>query len=91
MVFDIKMDDLRQNSRLVAGGHTTEAPATIMYASVVSTKIVRIALMITTLNDLDVKVGGILNAYELTSVTEKVRTTLVPEFGKDARKDCNDC
>ena len=36
MIFDIKMDDFRQKTRLVAGGHMTEAPATITYASVVS-------------------------------------------------------
>ncbi len=28
MIFDIKMEDLRRKSRLVAGGHTTDAPAT---------------------------------------------------------------
>ena len=43
MVFDIKMEDFRQKARLVAGGHMTEAPATIMYASVVSRETVRVA------------------------------------------------
>jgi hypothetical protein len=36
MIFDIKMEDFRRKARLVAGGHRTEAPATITYASVVS-------------------------------------------------------
>ena len=41
----------------------TKAPATITYASVVSREMVRIALIIATLNDLEVKLGSILNAY----------------------------
>jgi hypothetical protein len=37
MIFDVrKMEDFRQKARLVAGGHRTEALATITYASVVS-------------------------------------------------------
>jgi len=36
MIFDIKQDDFRRKARLVAGGHTTEAPATVTYASAVS-------------------------------------------------------
>ena len=85
MVFDIKMEDFRQKARLVAGGHMTEAPATIMHASIVLKETVRIALMITTLNDLEVKSGDILHAYVQAPSTEKVWTTLGPEFGKDAR------
>ena len=54
MVFDIKMEDFKQKARLVAGGHMTEALATIMYASIVLRETVRIALMIATLSDLEV-------------------------------------
>ncbi len=54
MIFDVKMEDFRQKARLVAGGHQTEAPATITYASVVSRKTVRLALTIASLNDLEV-------------------------------------
>ena len=56
----------------------TKAPATIMYASIVSTETVRIALMVAALNDLEVKSDDILNAYIQGSVTEKVWTTLGP-------------
>ncbi len=35
MIFDVKMEDLGQKARLVAGGHRTKAPATITYSSVV--------------------------------------------------------
>ena len=65
----------------------TDAPATIMYASVVSRETDRIALMIATLNDLEVKLGNILNAYVQAPVAEKVWTTLSSEFSKDTRKN----
>ena len=68
----------------MAGGHITKAPATIMYARVVSRETVRIALMIAALNDLEVMSGNILNAYVQAQVTGKAWTTLRPEFGKDA-------
>jgi hypothetical protein len=84
MIFDIKMEDFRRKARLVAGGHKIEAPATITYASVVSRETVRLALTITALNDLEVKVGDVLNAYITAPVKEKVWTVLGPEFGPDA-------
>jgi hypothetical protein len=83
MIFDIKMEDFRRKARLVAGGHRTAAPATITYASVVSRETVRLALTIAALNDLEVKVGDVLNAYITAPVKEKVWTVLGPEFGPD--------
>jgi len=59
MIFDIIMEDFRRKARLVAGGHRTEAPATITYASVVSWETVRLALTIAALNDLEGKVGNV--------------------------------
>ena len=38
------------------------------------------------LNDLEVKVGDILNAYITAPITEKVWTVLGAEFGRDAGK-----
>jgi hypothetical protein len=38
------MENFQRKARLVAGGHTTEMPASITYASVVSREFVRIAL-----------------------------------------------
>jgi hypothetical protein len=76
MVFDIKMEDFKRKARLVAGGHKTEAPATITYASVVSRETVHIALMLAALNDLQVKAGDVLNAYITAPVKEKVWTFL---------------
>ena len=62
----------------------TKALTTITYASIVLRETVRIALMIATLNDHEVKLGDILNVYAQAPVTEKVWKTLGPEFGKDA-------
>ncbi len=87
MIFDVKMEDFKCKARLVAGGHKTEAPATITYASVVSCETVRIALMIAALNDLQVKAGDVLNAYITAPCKEKVWTVLGPEFGPDAGKN----
>ncbi len=81
MIFDIKMEDFRQKARLVAGGHRTEAPATITYTSVVSRETVRLALTIVALNYCKVKVGDVLNAYITAPITEKVWNVLRPEFG----------
>jgi hypothetical protein len=64
----------------------TKAPATITYASVVSRETVCIALLMAASNDLNVKVGDVLNAYITAPITEKVWTVLGPEFGIDAGK-----
>ena len=61
--FDVKMENFRRKARLVAGGHVTEPPATIMYASVVLRETVRIYLTLDALNDLPVKVADIHNSY----------------------------
>jgi hypothetical protein len=86
MIFDVKMEDFRQKARLVAGGHLTQAPAAITYASVVSRETVHLALTFLSLNDLEVKVGNVLNAYITTPVMEKVWTILGPKFGHDSGK-----
>jgi hypothetical protein len=36
MVFDVKIEGFRRKARLVAGGHTTETPAVMTYATKVS-------------------------------------------------------
>jgi hypothetical protein len=86
MIFDVKMEDFRWKARLVAGGHRTKAPANITYASMVSRETVCLVLTIASLNDLEIKVGDVLNAYITAPVKEKVWTVLGPEFGHDASK-----
>ena len=64
----------------------TKALTTIMYASVLSRKTVRFALMIDALNDLEVKLGDILNANLQIPVTEEMWSHSGPELGKKAGK-----
>ena len=59
MIFDVKMEDFRRKARFVAGGHTTDTPHAMTYASVVSRESVRIALTLAALNDLEVKMADI--------------------------------
>ena len=75
LIFDIKQEDFRCKARLVAGGHTTEAPATITYASVVSRETVRIALLLAGLMDLEVKTADIENVY-ITALQTLRKSTL---------------
>ena len=86
LVFDIKMEDFRRKAHLVAGGHMTDAPVTITYASVVSKETVRIALTLAALNALEVKAADIMNAYVTAPNKEKVWTILGMEFGSDQGK-----
>ena len=62
IIFDIKMD-LTRKARFVAGGHMTDPPSSMTYASVVSRDSVRIALLLAALNECDILAGDIGNAY----------------------------
>ena len=85
MIFDVKMgENFRRKARLVAGGHTTEALATLTYSSVVSRDSVRIALTIAALNRLQVMACDIQNAYLTADCREKIWTQAGPEFGLEA-------
>ena len=81
MIFDIKQEDFRCKARLVAGVHTTEAPATITYASVVSRESVCIALLLAALNDMEVKTADIENAYITAPCSEKIYMVLGSKLG----------
>jgi hypothetical protein len=63
-----------------------KAPVTIAYASVVSCETLCITLLLAALNDFNVKVGDVRNAYITSPITKKVWTLLGPEFGIDAGK-----
>ncbi len=64
----------------------TKVPVTITYVSVVFRETVCIALLMAALNDLNVMVGDVLNAYITAPITEKVWTVLGPEFDIDDGK-----
>ena len=87
MIFEIKMENnFRRKARLLAGGHQTEPPAVLTYASVVSRESIRIALTLAALNDLEVKQSNVANVFLCSPCEEKIWTTLGPEFGPDAGK-----
>ena len=86
LVFDVKMDTYQYKARMVAGGHMTETPASMTYASVVSRDSVRIALTMAALNGLQVKAGDIQNAYLTAPCKERIVITCGPEFGEDEGK-----
>ena len=73
MIFDVKMgENFRRKARMVAGDHKTATPSSLTYSSVVSRDSVRIALTITTLNDLKVLACDIQNAYLTVPCREKI-------------------
>ena len=85
MIFNIIIgENFCRKAWLVAGGHTTETPATLTYSSVVSCNSVRIALTIAALSELDVMECGIQNAYLTADCWEKIWTRAGPEFGSEA-------
>jgi hypothetical protein len=77
MIFDVKMEDFHRKARFVAGGHATDAPHVMTYASVVSRESVRIALTLAALNDLHVMMGDIENAYLTAQSQRKFKMCLV--------------
>jgi hypothetical protein len=58
VIFDVKMEDFRRKAHFVAGGHTTDTPHAMTYASMVSPESVSISLTLAALNDVEVKHGG---------------------------------
>ncbi|KAL7460918.1 hypothetical protein ACHAXS_001355 [Conticribra weissflogii] len=87
MIIDIKMDDFGCKTCLVAGRHMTIIPAMFTYAGVVTLEMVSIALVLVTLNLLDMMAADIMNAYITAPCKEKIWTTLGSEFRKDKGKE----
>jgi hypothetical protein len=81
LIFDIKMDFTRK-ARFVAGGHVTDPPSSITFASIVSRDSVFLAFLIATLNDLDLLGANIGNTYLNALTSEKVHTVCGLEFGQ---------
>ena len=87
LIFDVKMgENFRRKARFVAGGHTTDTPASATYSSVVSRDSVRIALMVAALNGVKVMACDIQNAYLTADCREKIWTRAGPEFGSEIGK-----
>ena len=64
----------------VAGGDTTDLPASLNYSSVFYRDSVRVAFMLAALNDIDVFSANIDNVYLNTPCHEKIWTKSGPEY-----------
>ena len=85
MIFDIKIgENFCRKACLVAGRHTTDAPTTLTYSSVVVRDSIQIALTIMALNKLEVMACNIQNAYLTANCREKIWTQAGPEFGSES-------
>ena len=72
-IYGIKMGEkFRRKSCFVAGGHMTETPSTLTYASIVSRELVSIALTIASNNGIDVLSCDKQNAYFTAEYREKI-------------------
>ena len=82
VVFDVKMTFDRK-CRFVAGGHTTEAPASMTYSSVVSRDSVRLGFLLAALNGVDMLACDLENAYLNAPCREKIWFEGGRECGED--------
>jgi hypothetical protein len=87
IVFDIKMDFTRK-ACFVAGSHTTTAPTSMTYSSVMSRDSVRLAFLIAALNDIDIMSCDLENAYLNAPCKEKIWFEGGIECGEDQGKVC---
>ena len=78
--------DLTRKARYVAGGHTTNPPLSMTYASVVSCDSVRLDFLIVLLNDLDTLAGDIQNSYLNAPTKEKTFFYAGDEWKSDQGK-----
>ena len=86
LIFDVKFD-LTRKARYVGGGHLTSVSPSMSYSSVVSRDSVRIMFLIAALNDLDIEMCDIGNAYLNAETRERVWFTVGSEWSK-SREGC---
>ena len=82
LIWSVKMDFTRK-ARWVLDGHKTPDPVGSKYAGVVSGESVRIAFTYAALNDLDVCMADIRNAYLQSPTSQKHYIICGPEFGME--------
>ena len=81
-IFDVKMDFTRKARFVVNDAKTRDIPSST-YAGVVSKETVRIAFTYVALNDLDLFVEDVQNAYLQAPITEKYWKKYKSEFGPE--------
>ena len=83
LIFDVKFD-LTRKARYVGGGHLTNVSPSLSYSSVVSRDSVRIMFLIAALNDLDIKMCDIGNAYLNAETRERLWFQAGQKWGSKA-------
>jgi len=69
----------------VAWGHRTDLPKALAYSSIISRELVRIALLLAGLNQLEVRLTNTGNAYLTALTTEKCYVIAGDEFGPELK------
>jgi hypothetical protein len=87
IMFGIKMDFTRK-ACFVAGGHTTAAPSSLTYSSVVSRDSIQLAFLIAALNDINIMSCDLENAYLNAPCREKIWFEGGIKCGEDQGKVC---
>jgi hypothetical protein len=87
LVFDVKMDFTRK-ARFVAEGYRAEAPASMIYSSVAQKDSVRIAFLLSALNDIPLLSCDVMNAYLNAPCREKIWFVGGKETGDGFGKVC---
>lgn len=80
IIFDVKMD-LTRKAQICACGDQTEAPSSVTYATIVSRDSICLALLIASLNNMNVLLADTAGAYLNAPCAERVHTVLGPKFG----------
>ena len=80
MVFDVKIGDLTRKARFCANGNETDPPKESTFSTVASRDSVRLFFLLAALNDLDILLADIQNAYLSTPVKEKLYTIAEKEI-----------
>ena len=83
LIFDMKFE-LTRKARYVGGGHLTQVSPSLSYLSVLSRDSVRIMFLVTVLNDLDIEICDIGNAYLNDETRERLQFTVGQEWGSRA-------
>ena len=81
MVFGVKIGvNFQPKSWLVNDWRNTKTPSSTPYSSDVSRYYIRICLLASVLNDLNVQSGDVENAYQMYLYIEKIWDRASPEF-----------
>ena len=87
LIFNVKLsENFSRKARFISDGHLVETPAPITYSTVVSRDSIRILLLAADLNDLDVIVEDLQNAFLSADNLEKHWIIAGPKFGAEQGK-----